>query len=561
MNSDVHSPPSWFEIRRMTSRSLGHRAPLLWLALPLMTGIAAGKAGTLAPVGWLLTIAALSAAFGIYAAWQMPRGWALPVGAALFLSGNASYALHRARLPVWDELPPREVRVALRIDRVFTPSDPKKVSGLATVVRAESPVEEISRQRVYFSLALRVGESAPVRSGVIFATGVIVTLPRNPPANTFDDYLAGAGMNFRLTRGRILREEKSPTAYRRFCAGAARRFSETLGKGVGAKRPELVAVLRAMMLGQQGELSAEQNQLFMQSGTMHMFSISGLHIAVIAAGLHAVLALVRLARSARFVIGLSALWLYVDITGAAPSAVRAFIMVAALQSSFLLRVPGNPLAALTASAVAVLLVDPMQLFSASFQMSYGIVAALLLLGLPLADAWLERGKLFVMLPKPLWRWHHHLCDGLWRGTLKALGIGVAATLVSAVSGVMFFELFTPGALLSNLILIPAASFVIMGGFASLLSGLVGLEAWSALFNHAAVLLLAIIEATVRGFVQLPAMWFDARFASPWIGTLGLVLLMATLFFGYGESWRKTRGGFWPPFVLVALILIFGVKFG
>ncbi|HEX2852036.1 MAG TPA: ComEC/Rec2 family competence protein [Opitutaceae bacterium] len=545
----------------MTTRSLGHRAPLLWLALPLMAGIAAGKTGTLAPVGWLLGGAAVLAAAGIYAAWRAPRWWALPLSVALFLTGNASYGLHRARLPAWDALPPREVRVVLRVDRVFTQTDPKKISGLATVVRADSPVDEIPGQRLYFSLALRRGEIAPVRSALVSASGVMVTLPRNPPSDTFDGYLAGAGMNFRLTRGRILREEKPPSAYRRFCARMAQRFSEILGAGVIGKRPELVAVFRAMMLGQQGELSAEQDQLFMQSGTMHMFSISGLHIAVIAAGLQALLALVRLPRIARFATGLAALWLYVDITGTAPSAVRAFLMVAALQSCFLLRVPGNPLAALSASAVAVLLVDPMQLFSASFQMSYGIVAALILLGLPLADAWSERGKLFVLLPKPAWRWHHHATERAWRQLLPAAAIGVAATLVSAVSGVLFFQLFTPGALLANLAMIPAASLVIIAGFVSLLCGLTGCEAWTALFNHAAILLLAVIEALVRGFVKVPGMWFAARFAAPWIGTLWFVLLLAALLFGYAQHWRKKRGGFWPPFVVVVLALIFGVKFG
>jgi competence protein ComEC len=544
----------------MTSRSLGHRAPLLWVAVPLIAGIVAGKiAAPLSPT-CLLSGALLTAVLGILSAWRTPRWWALLPTTAIFLSGNASYALHRARLPVWDELPPREVRVVLRVDRVFTQTDPKKISGLATVVSAESPVTEIARQRLYFSFALRRGQTPPVRSAHVSATGVLVTLPRNPSADTFDGYLAGAGMNFRLTRGRMIAEERSATRYRKFCDRAARRFSEILGQGVVEKRPELVAVFRAMMLGQQGELSEEQDQLFMQSGTMHMFSISGLHIAVIAAGLQALLALARLSRAAQFLIGMVALWLYVDITGTAPSAVRAFLMVAALQSSFLLRVPGNPLAALTASAVAVLLIDPMQVFSASFQMSYGIVAALILLGLPLADAWAERGNLFVLLPKPIWRWHHHVVDWAWRKIIPAAAIGLAATLVSAVSGVLFFKLFTPGALLSNLALIPAASLVIVAGFVSLLCGLIGLEAGSAVFNHAAALLLAAIEALVRGFVRLPAMWFEASFLAPWIGNVAFVLLIAALLFGYARNWEKTAGGFWLPFALVALVLIFGVKF-
>ncbi len=545
----------------MTSRSLGHRAPLLWLVLPLMAGLAAGKAaGAEMRWGWLA--AALGAAgIAVWAAWRAPRWWAPTVTVAMLLAGVASYALHRARLPAWDALPPREARVSLRLDRVFPQIDAKRVAGLATVVRADAPLGDLAGQRLYFSLGVGKGEPAPDRGARVAAVGVIVTLPRDPPADSFDGYLAGAGMNFRLTRGRIGVVEREASAYRRWCARMGRKFSEILGAGVAAKRPELTAVFRAMLLGQKHELSDEQDSLFMHSGTMHLFAISGLHIGVIAVGLQALLSLARVPRVVRFVVGLTALWLYVDITGAAPSAVRAFVMVALLQASLVLRTPANPLAALAASALVVLLAWPLQFFSASFQMSYGIVAALLLLGLPLGEAWLARWRWRADLPKATWRWHQHLFDWFRRGVVGAVAIGVASTLVSAVTGVMFFGLFTPGALLANLVLIPAASVVILGGVASLLAGLAGATALSGLFNHAAVLVLLGIDASVRWFVRVPGMWHGARFAAPWVGAAALGVLVAALLAGYAAGWRRERGGWWPPFAVVAVALIFGVKFG
>jgi competence protein ComEC len=545
----------------MTSRNLGHRAPLLWLVLPLMAGLAIGKAFAFGHVGWFLAAAVIFAGGAVAAGWWWRCGWAWLTSPALICAGVASYALHRERLHAWEELPPREARLTLHIERTFTPKDPKKISGLARVVRAGPPVSDLLGQPIYFSLTLPANVAAPLRSSTIKAAGVLSTLPRDAPPGSFDDYLSNAGMNFRLTRGRVLSAENEPNAYYRFCARMAQRFTATLGVGISDRRASLVAVLRAMLLGQQAELSEEQDQLFMQSGTMHMFSISGLHIAVIAGGLQAVLGLLRLPRLAQFLTGLIALWLYVDITGGAPSAVRAFIMVAAVQSSLLLRVPGNPFAALTLSALAIVVFEPMQLFSASFQMSYGIVAALVLFGLPLADTWLERWKLFRLLPKATWMWHHHARDFIWRGLLSSLGLGLAATLVSAVSGVMFFQLFTPGALLANLVLIPIASLVIIAGFVSLLGGMLGLTLLSSLFNHAAVLILAGIEAAVRGFLKLPAMWYPAHFTSSWTGPLAFAGLLALLFFGYARRWEKRAGSFWPPFAFVALVFIFGVKFG
>jgi competence protein ComEC len=479
----------------------------------------------------------------------------------MFCTGIGLYARQRARLPSWDTLPAREARLALRIDRVFAQGDARKASGLATVLKADEHLRELRGQRLYFSLALGKAEAPPIRSAVMSTVGVLVTLPTHPPANTFDGYLASAGMNFRLTRGRIVAEEKPPHRYYRFCAAAAQRFKAILGQGIAQKRPALTALLRGMMLGETHELSDEQHALFMQSGTMHLFAISGLNIAVIAGAIQAGLLLLRLPRWARFAIGTALLWLFVDITGAAPSAVRAFIMAAFLQAAFVLRRPANPLAALVASALVVLLLSPLQMFSASFLMSYGIVVALLVLGLPLSDAWLERWKPWRHLPESTWAWWQRYAATAWRWLATAVAIGIATTLVSLLTSVQFFQLLTPGALLANLLLIPAAMAVTLGGFASLLCGLVGLKVGVVLCNHAAALVLLIIEGLVRQSVKLPGAFVPAQFAAPWIGTTALAALMVALVIGYATDWRRARGGWWPPFAIVALVLAFGINFG
>src|SRR5687768_15291678 len=121
----------------MTSRSLGHRAPLLWLVLPLIAGLATGKAAEVSAAGWLLGVALLSATIALVAAARGSKAWAPAILIAMFCAGVASYALHRVRLPSWDSLPPREARLGLRVDRVFAPRDAQRASGLATVVRAD----------------------------------------------------------------------------------------------------------------------------------------------------------------------------------------------------------------------------------------------------------------------------------------------------------------------------------------------------------------------------------------------------------------------------------------
>jgi competence protein ComEC len=592
----------------MLDRTLGNRAPLLWLVLPLVVGLSVGKAAPMAPVGWLLAGSLAAASAALLAARRAPRWWAVTLGGAMLLGGWASYALHRQRLTDWEGLPPREVELTLQVERIFPQKDPRRASGLARVVTRAGghsgkqsqasdqanpaasrrplqrilsrPDEEIERvesqgmiepaldgllgdltgQRISYALTLERGRTAPLPSAVVGVSGVLTVLPQDPEANSFEGYLADSGINFRLNRGRIQREERPASAYARFCSRAAARFSAILGHGIATKRPELTAVLRAMLLGQQQELSPEQTLRFQQSGTMHLFSISGQHIAVIAGGLHALLSLLRLPRRVHLPLGFAALWLYVDITGDAPSAVRALLMVGFFQLSLALRLPANPMAALALSAAFAAVRSPLQVFGASFQMSYGIVAALLLLGLPLAGSWRARWTPFRDLPPAGWSWWQRGAAAAWNGMISAVALGLAASLVGAVSGVTFFGLITPGALAINLILIPVSSLVITSGFLSLLCGLAGCPVASSLFNHAAALVLWGADALVRGFVRLPAAWFNAHFVPSWLGQAVFAALLASLLLGYHAGWPRRFGGFWPPFLLTGLALGWGVRF-
>ena len=543
------------------ARCLRHRAPVLWLLLPFMGGVLAGKIVAFAwPVGWLLGGAVACAGLALGVA-RRTEAWAAALGIAVFLSGVAAYELRRARLAEWDSLPPREASLTLRIERTFAaPDDGRKISGLARIVNADTHLRDLLGQRLYFSLSKKPEEAPPVRSSEISVVGLLETLPRSAPIATFDGFLTASGLNFRLTRGRVHAVVKPAGAYAQFCERTRDRFGAILSRGL-EKQPVLAGVLRAMLLGQKHELTDGQTAQFLQSGTMHLFAISGLHIMVIAVALHGALALLGLPRAIQCAIGLVALWLYVDITGGTPSAVRAFLMIALTHTALVLRLPVNPVATLSLAALVSVVLDPMQLFSASFQMSYGIVAAIVLLGLPLTERWTEKAGIFRDLPKATWSWHHRARDRVWRGLLGAFAIGLSTTLVSTVCGVVFFQLFTPGGLLANLVLIPVSSAVILSGFLSLLCGLIGLTPLCVLFNHGAALVLAFMELCIAWLLKIPGMFWTMQFDTAWAGFTVLGLLMAALLHGYARQWESRRGGFWPPFVLTVLALVLATRFG
>ncbi|MEN9840517.1 MAG: hypothetical protein RL376_317, partial [Verrucomicrobiota bacterium] len=481
---------------------------------------------------------------------------------AVAAAGALRTGQERARLGEWDGLglPPREARLTLRVERVFaTPPGEARAGGLARVVGAEAHLRDLVGQRVQFSVNWPKAEGVALRGVEFVATGLLRPVPEWPEAGSFDRFLADEGVNFAFTRGRLAGKPGEAGAWVRFCATAGARLEASLRSGLGGRLDGLGDLYVAMLLGKKQELSEGQQALFIRSGTMHLFAVSGLHVAGIAMALNTLLAIVRVPGRVRFLVGTGVLWTFVEITGGSPSAVRAFWMVTCLLGAQQFRAPGNSLAALVTSALGVLVVAPHQLFSASFQMSYGIVAALLLYGVPLQEMWLERWRPWAILPRGEWRAWQHGVEAAGRGVISAVALGLASVLVSTPATLAFFGLLTPGGFFVNLVLIPVSSLVLFAGVAAMLVGGMGWAGLASVFNHGAALVLAGMEGAVELALRVPGMAWKAQFVAPWCAPVASAGMLALLAVGYARGWRAREGGYWLPFAVLGLGLVLTVR--
>jgi competence protein ComEC len=325
-----------------------------------------------------------------------------------------------------------------------------------------------------------------------------------------------------------------------------RRAADSLSSGI-EHAPHAVAVLRAMVLGYRSELPYELRSLFANSGTVHIFAISGLHVGILAALLTAVLPLSRIPRPHwGWVLG-PALILYTHISGASPSAMRACVMSLLFFAGPLLGRKPDALSALSAAAIGLLAVDPLQLAQLGFLFSFACVIALLTLS-PLLRrfcqprerdestafddlvhrAMLASGTVVETVDAPPAK-HRSLC---WlRGVATAsLSVSLAAWVASAPLTALYFGRLTPIAILGNLFAIPLATGIVLCGSLSLVGGLI--TPWlSVTFNCAALALVELLIRLTRQTVMLPGAVFAVEPWPPWVvllwylAALGLTVLL------------------------------------
>ncbi len=542
------------------------RAPLLWLLVPFMAGLTAARLWP-PPGAGLVPLALAAAAAGLGAGWcalRPGRGaatlWGLSMGISAGLGGFVLLHARQPTLHLRETRPPREVTVTIRIRQTYPPAPAaRSLTGLAEISATSEHDRELIGRPVYFS-AIRKISVPPRRSGSYVIRGVIEALPHTAADAGFNEYLANLGIQQRITRAHLISEATPPGRFQAYCARTKDRLENILRHGL-TEWPQTASLYLAMLLGEKAVLSAEQENAFMRSGTFHIFSISGLHVGVIALALYVTGNLLRLPRPVAAVGGLVVLWLYVQITGASAPAVRSFLMIAFWTAYRSFRLPGNALAALVASALATLLLDPLQLFSTGFQMSYTVVIALVAMARPLAEKWLAAWRPFALLPRGDWRWYHRTIERNGRRVLSTFAVCWTAFLASTPSGIGYFGLLTPGSLPANLLVVPLSFVTMWAGFVSMVAGLAGLLPVSALSNLVAALTIVVMDGLLRHGTGLPGMWFDAQYRAAWLAPVSLVLLTAVFLAGAAGRWAPRYGGFWPPVVAVALLVILGLKFG
>ncbi len=325
--------------------------------------------------------------------------------------------------------------------------------------------------------------------------------------------------------------------WRRFPARAFRlrdRCAEGLVRGLPPGENQ--SILLAMGFGLRDYLEPGTRRRFLRSGAIHIFAISGLHVGIVAVLAAGLLRLLGVSFRWRFFLLPVLLGGYVFVTGWAPSAVRAWIMLSiwALSRAFLL--PGVPLNSVAVAAVALLFVNPLNLFATGFQFTF-VIVTVLVAGWPLVSSW-------TAFLHERWLWMPHRtatgpslrCRSASRWACRAAGGGLLAWLGSVPLVAFTNGLFIPFAVLTNVGLCLAASGILALAVPKMLAGCLG----SSWLNQAVALpVRCLLEATaILADLGSRAPASLAVVPPPALAVVCVYVLLGAALLPGGRDWRR-----------------------
>lgn len=308
-----------------------------------------------------------------------------------------------------------------------------------------------------------------------------------------------------VASGRIAAVEDGDAPLRYFPA----RLSRAVFSRLDAVFPADVAGLpQAMLTGTRSGLSVAAQSSLSTAGASHIVAVSGLHVAM----LFAIVLLVLGNRGwITATVGGLLLLLYVLMTGASPSVVRAALMLGLFLIAPLIGEENDSPTALALAALLILMDNPRSVCNLSFQLSFAAVAGLLLVTRPLRATLLAQPRIKALLKWKGWnalpRRLNILLLRAVRGLIRFVCFNFAATLgalvfTTPISAAAFGSV-PVYAVLTNLLVLPLASVCLGGALTvlglSLLSPALGtLAGWVAAWPMRAVFCICRTVARMPG---------------------------------------------------------------
>lgn len=140
--------------------------------------------------------------------------------------------------------------------------------------------------------------------------------------------------------------------------------------------------IKSILLGDRNDLSNELSDYFSLSGLSHLLAISGLHLSIFSLIIYKLLTKLRITRENSAIVTCLFLILYMFLTGATPSVVRATIMAILIFYGYIFNNKFSTMQALGIAFIFMTFYNPYWIFSIGFQLSF-IITFFILWGLPL----------------------------------------------------------------------------------------------------------------------------------------------------------------------------------
>ena len=212
--------------------------------------------------------------------------------------------------------------------------------------------------------------------------------------------------------------------------------------------PDTAGIVSAMVLGEWSDVTSSHRNALAKAGTIHLLSVSGLHLSILVGCVTSLLGILKLGRRTVALVGMAVSVGFACLVGLSPSITRALVMMLLVLAAKLVARRSDSLNSMGLALLLVALFAPYWTFGQGLWLSCASTAGI------------------VILAKPLYEWLQTRFPGSSRVKkffLEAAAVSIGAyafSLPILLAGTGWISLLTP---VANLLVAPLSAPALIGG--------------------------------------------------------------------------------------------------
>lgn len=295
------------------------------------------------------------------------------------------------------------------------------------------------------------------------------------------------------------------------------------------KDEESYEMSAALLLGERADLDKNLLKSYSNTGTIHIISVSGLHVGIIFLVIQYLLKYIKVIKSEylRGCIIIITIWFYATLTGLPASVIRSASMISFHTIGKMRSANVNSINHVAASAIFLLSIQTNYLFDIGFQLSY-----LAVFGIMYLQKWIND----LYFPENIFT------QFIWTTT----SVSIAAQLFTLPLCIYYFKQFPNYFIIANLLAIPLSSIALYASIGLLFF------AYIPYLNIITVWVLTYSIKILNLYLSWLSEWPNALSLLPSINIIQLILFSLIIFFLLIYLKEKMRIGL--KLLIIALIL-------
>jgi competence protein ComEC len=289
-------------------------------------------------------------------------------------------------------------------------------------------------------------------------------------------------------------------------------------------------ILKSLIIGDKSALTVNVKNAFSDSGVMHILVVSGLHVGFIAIIVLFVLKLTGFPLRKASLVSIPFIFFYAIATGANPPALRSAIMLSCIFLSLALNREPLIYNSLALSALIILVLQPQQLFTASFQMSYGATIGI------------------ICFYKNIFSLFKNVKNTILRFFCGVLSVTISAQIILIPICMYYFGKISIISFVANIIVVPLTGIILYIGII--------FYALTFIFQYAAILCAVILSMILKFILFVTNILGNLNFSTIPIqkpSILQLIMFFLFLFFISALNNKKR-------FIVSAIILLLNLLY-